>query len=216
MKTWAKVLIGIAIALVVLLVVAYFGMGYVIYASSGTSKARATSTGQPPRQLRACTVARRFDLTPYFMSALRDGAGSPAARPGSRSPAGGSSGDPEAPAVHHGARARRLQERHRYARAGRDAVAQRLQRAADRSARHRRVGPEDVPLVHRQRRVPGRAGRLGLAGQGEGLRSGAASGSSRTPWAAPPPSMPSPRSRASRPCSCNRPSAICGRSSRPS
>jgi hypothetical protein len=31
MKAWKKALIGIAIALVILLVVAYFGMGYVIY-----------------------------------------------------------------------------------------------------------------------------------------------------------------------------------------
>jgi hypothetical protein len=35
MKTWSKILIGIAIALVVLLVVAYFGMGYVIYDKLG-------------------------------------------------------------------------------------------------------------------------------------------------------------------------------------
>jgi hypothetical protein len=35
MKTWGKVLIGIAIALVVLLVVAYFGMGYGIYSQLG-------------------------------------------------------------------------------------------------------------------------------------------------------------------------------------
>jgi hypothetical protein len=38
MKTWAKVLIGIAIALVVLFVVAYFGVGYVIYDKLGNVK----------------------------------------------------------------------------------------------------------------------------------------------------------------------------------
>ena len=57
MKTWGKVLIGIAIALVVLLVVEYFGMGYVIYqTSSATSKGSCDETpGQPARQLQRCT-----------------------------------------------------------------------------------------------------------------------------------------------------------------
>ncbi len=70
MKTRTKVLIGIAIALVVLLVVAYFGMGYVIYTSSPTSKARATSTWPTGRTTSHCTEIwpAGFDVKPYFMS----------------------------------------------------------------------------------------------------------------------------------------------------
>ncbi len=38
MRTWQKVLIGSGSALVVLLVIAYFGMGYVIYDTLGNVK----------------------------------------------------------------------------------------------------------------------------------------------------------------------------------
>ena len=59
MKTWGKVLIGIAIALVVLLVVAYFGMGYVIYDKLGNVKGRATSTWPTGPTTSPCTRSGR-------------------------------------------------------------------------------------------------------------------------------------------------------------
>jgi fermentation-respiration switch protein FrsA (DUF1100 family) len=70
MKTWAKVLIGIAIALVVLLVVAYLGMGYVIYSKLGNVKGSCDEhlANRPDQFALAEDWPAGFDLSPYFMS----------------------------------------------------------------------------------------------------------------------------------------------------
>jgi fermentation-respiration switch protein FrsA (DUF1100 family) len=70
MKTWVKVLIGIAIALVVLLVVAYFGMGYVIYDKLGNVKGSCDEhlANRPDNFALHPKWPAGFDVTPYFMS----------------------------------------------------------------------------------------------------------------------------------------------------
>ncbi len=70
MKTWGKVLIGIAIALVVLLVVAYFGMGYVIYDKLGNVKGSCDEhlANRPDNFALHPKWPAGFDVTPYFMS----------------------------------------------------------------------------------------------------------------------------------------------------
>ena len=75
MKTWVKVLIGIAIALVVLMVVAYFGMGYVIYDKLGNVKGSCDEhlANRPDNFALHPDWPADFDVTPYFMSGLRGG-----------------------------------------------------------------------------------------------------------------------------------------------
>jgi fermentation-respiration switch protein FrsA (DUF1100 family) len=70
MKTWVKVLIGIAIALVALLVVAYFGMGYVIYDKLGNVKGSFDEhlANRPDNFVLYPDWPAGFDVTPYFMS----------------------------------------------------------------------------------------------------------------------------------------------------
>jgi len=70
MKTWVKVLIGIAVALVVLLVVAYFGMGYVIYDKLGNVKGSCDEhlANRPDNFALHPKWPAGFDVTPYFMS----------------------------------------------------------------------------------------------------------------------------------------------------
>jgi uncharacterized protein len=70
MKTWSKVLIGIAIALVVLLVVAYFGMGYVIYDKLGNVKGSCDEhlANRPDNFALHPEWPAGFDVTPYFMT----------------------------------------------------------------------------------------------------------------------------------------------------
>ena len=71
MKTWGKVLIGIAIALVVLLVVAYFGMGYVIYDKLGNVKGSCDEhlANRPDNFALHPEWPAGFDVSPYFMTA---------------------------------------------------------------------------------------------------------------------------------------------------
>ena len=69
MKTWGKVLIGIAIALVVLLVVAYFGMGYGIYSQLGNVQGSCdTHQANRPDSIQANDAWPPIDLTRYTMS----------------------------------------------------------------------------------------------------------------------------------------------------
>ena len=70
MKTWHKVLIGIGLALVVLLVVGYFGMGYVIYDKLGNVKGSCDEhlANRPDDFVLAPDWPAGFDLSPYFMS----------------------------------------------------------------------------------------------------------------------------------------------------
>ena len=91
MKTWVKVLIGIAIALVVLLVVAYFGMGYVIYAKLGNVKGSCDEhlANRPDNFALHPEWPAGFDVTPYFMTGY-EAVKFPSRDPASRSPAGGS------------------------------------------------------------------------------------------------------------------------------
>ena len=70
MKTWVKVLIGVAIALVVLLIVAYFGMGYVIYDKLGNVKGSCDEhlANRPDNFALHPNWPADFDTTPYFMT----------------------------------------------------------------------------------------------------------------------------------------------------
>ena len=69
MKTWGKALIGIAIALVVLLVVAYFGMGYGIYSQLGNVQGSCdTHQANRPDSIQANDAWPPIDLTRYTMS----------------------------------------------------------------------------------------------------------------------------------------------------
>ena len=70
MKTWTKILIGIAVALVVLLVVAYFGMGYVIYDKLGNVKGSCDEhlANRPDNFALHPEWPADFDVTPYFMT----------------------------------------------------------------------------------------------------------------------------------------------------
>ena len=70
MKTWGKVLIGVAIALVGLLIVAYFGMGYVIYDKLGNVKGSCDEhlANRPDNFALHPKWPAGFDVTPYFMS----------------------------------------------------------------------------------------------------------------------------------------------------
>ncbi len=70
MKTRTKVLLGIAIALVVLLVVAYLGMGYVIYDKLANVKGSCDEhlANRPDNFALHPTWPAGFDVTPYFMS----------------------------------------------------------------------------------------------------------------------------------------------------
>ncbi|MCX6032203.1 MAG: alpha/beta hydrolase [Chloroflexi bacterium] len=70
MKTWAKVLIGVATALVVLLIVAYLGMGYVIYDKLSNVKGSCDEhlANRPDNFALHPTWPAGFDVTPYFMS----------------------------------------------------------------------------------------------------------------------------------------------------
>jgi len=70
MKTWAKVLIGIAIALVVLFVVAYLGMGYVIYSKLADVKGSCDEhlANRPDNFALHEDWPAGFDVVPYFMS----------------------------------------------------------------------------------------------------------------------------------------------------
>jgi hypothetical protein len=69
-KTWKKILLGIAIALVVLLVVAYFGMGYVIYDKLANVKGSCDEylANRPDKFALHEIWPAGFDVTPYFMS----------------------------------------------------------------------------------------------------------------------------------------------------
>ncbi len=75
MKKRTKVLLSIAIALVVLLVVAYFGVGYVIFEKLGnvTGSCDRHQANQPDKfEVAEWAVEEGwpagFDVTPYFMS----------------------------------------------------------------------------------------------------------------------------------------------------
>jgi dipeptidyl aminopeptidase/acylaminoacyl peptidase len=70
MKTWHKVLIGIAIALVVLVVIGYFGMGYVIYDKLGTVRGDCdpVAANRPDNFLLDPDWPAGFDVSPYFMT----------------------------------------------------------------------------------------------------------------------------------------------------
>lgn len=70
MKTRRKTLLGIAIALIVLLVVAYFGMGYVIYDKLGNVKGSCDEhlANRPDNFALHPEWPAGFDVTPYFMS----------------------------------------------------------------------------------------------------------------------------------------------------
>ena len=70
MKTGVKVLLGIAIGLVVLLVVAYLGMGYVIYDKLGNVKGSCDEhqANLPDNFALHPTWPASFDVTPYNMS----------------------------------------------------------------------------------------------------------------------------------------------------
>jgi pimeloyl-ACP methyl ester carboxylesterase len=70
MKTGVKVLLGIAIGLVVLLVVAYLGMGYVIYDKLGNVKGSCDEhqANRPDNFALHPTWPASFDVTPYYMS----------------------------------------------------------------------------------------------------------------------------------------------------
>jgi len=70
MKAWVKVLIGIGIALVVLLVVAYLGMGYVIYDKLANVKGSCDEhlANRPDNFALHEKWPAGFDVTPYFMS----------------------------------------------------------------------------------------------------------------------------------------------------
>ena len=69
MKTWQKVFLGVATALLVLLVVAYFGMGYVIYGELGNVKGSCDEhlANRPDSFAQYPTWPAGFDLAPYFM-----------------------------------------------------------------------------------------------------------------------------------------------------
>ena len=175
MKTWVKVLIGIAIALVVLLIVAYFGMGYVIYDKLGNVKGSCDEhlANRPDNFALHPEWPAGFDVTPYFMTGY-EAVKFPEPRPRHRSRRlvdPGQSARSRRQDGHPGGWPGRLQELDRRAGPRRNAVAQRVQCAADRSARHRRLHLPGRPLDHRQRGVQGRARRLGLADEGERDRS---------------------------------------------
>jgi dipeptidyl aminopeptidase/acylaminoacyl peptidase len=70
MKTWVKVLIGIAIGLGVLLVVAYLGMGYVIYDKLGNVKGSCDEhmANRPDNFALHPDWPANFDVTKYYMS----------------------------------------------------------------------------------------------------------------------------------------------------
>jgi dipeptidyl aminopeptidase/acylaminoacyl peptidase len=69
-RTWAKVVIGIAIALVVLLLVAYFGMGYVIYDKLANVKGSCDEhmANRPDNFALHKDWPAGFDVTKYYMS----------------------------------------------------------------------------------------------------------------------------------------------------
>jgi uncharacterized protein len=70
MKTWGKVLIGIGIAIVVLLVVGYFGMGYVIYDKLGNVRGDCdpVAANCPDHFALDPDWPAGFDVSPYFMT----------------------------------------------------------------------------------------------------------------------------------------------------
>jgi dipeptidyl aminopeptidase/acylaminoacyl peptidase len=70
MKPWHKALIGITIALVVLLVIGYFGMGYVIYDKLGNVKGSCDQylTNRPDNFALHPKWPAGFDVSAYFMS----------------------------------------------------------------------------------------------------------------------------------------------------
>jgi dipeptidyl aminopeptidase/acylaminoacyl peptidase len=70
MNTRTKVLPGIAIALVVLLVIAYFGMGYVVYDKLVNVKGQCDEhlANRPDNFALHPEWPADFDVTPYFMS----------------------------------------------------------------------------------------------------------------------------------------------------
>ncbi len=70
MKRRNKLLLGIAIALVVLLVIAYFGMGYIIYNKLGnvTGSCDEHLANRPDNFALHPTWPAGFDVTPYYMS----------------------------------------------------------------------------------------------------------------------------------------------------
>ena len=70
MKTWVKAVIGIAIALVVLGVAAYLGMGYVIYSKLANVKGSCDEhlANRPVIFALHEKWPAGFDVAPYFMS----------------------------------------------------------------------------------------------------------------------------------------------------
>jgi fermentation-respiration switch protein FrsA (DUF1100 family) len=70
MATWVKVLIGVGIALVVLLVIAYFGMGYVIYDKLGNVRGDCdpVAANRPDNFALDPDWPAGFDVSPYFMT----------------------------------------------------------------------------------------------------------------------------------------------------
>jgi uncharacterized protein len=70
MKAWAKVLLGVGFALVVLLVVAYFGMGYVIYDKLANVKGSCDEhmANRPDNFALHKDWPAGFDVTKYTMS----------------------------------------------------------------------------------------------------------------------------------------------------
>jgi dipeptidyl aminopeptidase/acylaminoacyl peptidase len=69
-KTWHKILIGIGIALVVLLIAAYFGMGYVIYDKLGNLKGSCDEylANRPDNFALHPKWPEGFDVSQYYMS----------------------------------------------------------------------------------------------------------------------------------------------------
>ncbi len=70
MKRWHKILIGIGIALVALLVIAYFGMGYVIYDKLGNVAGSCNEhlANRPDNFALHPSWPAGFDPTPYYMT----------------------------------------------------------------------------------------------------------------------------------------------------
>jgi len=70
MKTWVKVLIGIGIALVVLLVIGYFGMGYIIYDKLANVRGDCDEhlANRPDNFVLHKDWPAGFDVSQYYMS----------------------------------------------------------------------------------------------------------------------------------------------------
>ncbi len=141
MKLWLIVLI----VLIVLLVVAYLGMGYVIFDKLGNIKGSCDEhlANRPDNFALHPDWPADFDVTPYYMSPY-EVVRFPSRDPGFEVAGWWMPRDPDAPAVIlvdglGGCKNRPAVRRQ-------DALAQRVQRADDRPARYRRLHPGRWPL----------------------------------------------------------------------